>query len=377
MTIKTSLKPSDFPTVRGRITENAPLGEVSWFRCGGCADVLFKPEDAEDLADFLRSYCHPERSEGSQNGGNRDSSPAAQDDITVLGVMSNCIIRDGGVRGVVIRLGRAFAGIEALSPEEELMIRDTYLVKPGDRLVRAGAAALDGNVAAFAAREGIAGLAFLSGIPGTIGGALRMNAGAYGAEIKDVLVMAEAVDRAGQIHYLVPCHSERSEESQVAGDNRSFANAQDDDIAIEEMGMSYRHTDVPEDYIFTSCILRGMPGNAEEIKAEIAEIKAKRGDTQPIREKTGGSTFANPSPEELAAAGLPEGTKAWQLVDQVGGRGLTIGGAQMSEKHANFMINTGTATAADLEALGEEIRRRVREETGLELRWEIRRIGDF
>lgn len=327
---RVKFKEGRFPSVRGRLTPDAPLGAVSWFRCGGTAEWLFKPADAEDLAGFLAE------------------SPADLP-VTTLGVMSNCIIRDGGVRGVVIRLGREFAGIETLSPDEERLIRDTYHVKPEEKLLRAGAAALDGNVAAFAAREGIAGLAFLSGIPGTIGGALRMNAGAYGAEIKDVLVMAEAIDRRGNIHRLTP----------------------------EEMGMSYRHTSVPEDYIFTGCILRGTAGEPEDIKAAIAEIKEKRGDSQPIREKTGGSTFANPSAEELAAAGLPEGTRAWQLVDQVGGRGLTIGGAQMSEKHANFMINTGTATAADLENLGEEIRRRVREQTGLELRWEIKRIGEF
>ncbi|MCB9988576.1 MAG: UDP-N-acetylmuramate dehydrogenase [Rhodospirillales bacterium] len=309
-----SLKSSGFPAVRGRITENAALGDVGWFRCGGRADVLFKPADEDDLAVFLAG-C------------------PADIPVTVIGVMSNAIIRDGGVRGVVIRLGREFAGIEKLP----------------DGTIRAGAAALDGNVAAFAAREGVANIEFLSGIPGTIGGALRMNAGAYGAEIKDVLIAAVAIDRTGNVHHMSP----------------------------DDMGMTYRHTSVPEDYIFTGCTLRGTPGVADDIKAQIAEIKARRNDTQPIRERTGGSTFANPKPEELAAAGLPEGTKAWQLVDRVGGRGLKIGGAQMSEKHANFMINTGDACAADLENLGEEIRRRVKEETGFELRWEIKRIGDF
>lgn len=362
---KTALNIADFPPVRGRLTPDAPLGAVSWFRCGGTAEWLFKPADADDLAGFLKNLPSPgslmahhplPEGRGQRSCASQEALAAVgegkNDDelhlITTLGVMSNCIIRDGGVRGVVIRLGREFAGIETLSPDEERMIRDTYHIKAKGKLLRAGAAALDGNVAALAAREGIAGLEFLSGIPGTIGGALRMNAGAYGTEIKDVLVMAEAIDRQGNIHRLTP----------------------------EEMGMSYRHASVPDDYIFTGCILRGTAGEPEEIKAAIAEIKEKRGDTQPIREKTGGSTFANPSAEELAAVGLPEGTRAWQLVDRVGGRGLQIGGAQMSEKHANFMINTGAATAADLENLGEEIRRRVREQTGLELRWEIKRIGE-
>lgn len=299
------------PAVRGRYTENAPLGEVGWFRAGGRAEVLFKPEDAEDLAAFLRQ-CPEEIP------------------LTVLGVLSNTIVRDGGLKGVVVRLGREFAGIEAR----------------GDT-IEAGSAALDGNVAMAAANAGIAGLEFLSGIPGTIGGALRMNAGCYGTETKDVLVSARAIDRQGRIHDMTPA----------------------------QMGMTYRHSDVPEDYIFIKATFRGAPGDAESIKAHIADIKAKRTATQPIREKTGGSTFANPSPEELAAAGLPQGTKAWQLIDRVGGRGLRVGGAMMSELHANFMINTGTATAADLESLGEELIRRVREQAGVTLRWEIRRIG--
>ncbi|MBI2234194.1 MAG: UDP-N-acetylmuramate dehydrogenase [Micavibrio aeruginosavorus] len=299
------------PAVRGRYTENAPLGEVGWFRAGGRAEVLFKPEDAEDLADFLRQ-CPEEIP------------------VTVLGVLSNTIVRDGGLKGVVVRLGREFAAIET----------------QGD-VVAAGAAALDGNVAMAAANAGVGGLEFLSGIPGTIGGALRMNAGCYGAETKDVLVSARAIDRQGRIHDMTP----------------------------EQMGMTYRHSAVPEDYIFIKAIFRGTPGDAESIKSHIADIKAKRASTQPIREKTGGSTFANPSPQELEGAGLPQGTKAWQLIDRVGGRGLRVGGAMMSELHANFMINTGTATASDLESLGEELIRRVREQAGVTLRWEIRRIG--
>ena len=195
---------------------------------------------------------------------------------------------------------------------------------------------------------GIAGLEFFSGVPGTIGGALRMNAGAYGTETRDVLVEAVALDRHGNIHRMTP----------------------------RQMGMSYRHTDVPEDFIFTQGVFTGSSGAQEAIKAHIADIKGRRAATQPIREKTGGSTFANPSSQELEAAGLPEGTKAWQLVDRVGGRGLCVGGAAMSELHANFMINTGTATATDLETLGEEIIRRVREQCGIILRWEIKRIGE-
>jgi len=303
---------SMLPAVRGRYTENAPLGEVGWFRCGGRADVLFKPEDEDDLASFLAG-C------------------PAEIPVHVFGVLSNTIIRDGGIRGVVIRLGREFAGIET----------------NGVR-VTAGAAALDGNVAMAAANAGIAGLEFFSGVPGTIGGALRMNAGAYGTETRDVLVEAVALDRHGNIHRMSP----------------------------RQMGMSYRHTEVPEDFIFTQGVFTGSSGAQETIKAHIADIKGRRAATQPIREKTGGSTFANPSSQELEAAGLPEGTKAWQLVDRVGGRGLCVGGAAMSELHANFMINTGTATATDLETLGEEIIRRVREQCGIILRWEIKRIGE-
>jgi len=307
------LKPADLPPVRGRITENAPLGAVGWFRCGGSADILFKPADEGDLSEFLAAL-------------------PAEVPVQVFGVMSNCIIRDGGVRGVVVRLGREFAQVEI------------------DGLnVRAGAMALDGNVASAAAQAGIAGLEFFSGIPGTIGGALRMNAGAYGTETKDVLVEATAIDRAGKRHVLTPA----------------------------QMGMAYRHSDTPDDYIFTQALFKGEPGSADVIRGAIAEIKRARGATQPIREKTGGSTFANPSPADLEAAGQPAGTKVWQLIDQAGCRGLTIGGAQMSALHCNFMINTGEATAADLENLGEEVKRRVYEHSGITLRWEVKRIGEF
>ncbi len=310
--MSTALKQQELPPVRGRYTEEAPLGEVGWFRCGGKAEVLFKPADFEDLREFLAA-C------------------PAHVPVTTLGVLSNTIVRDGGVKGVVIRLGREFAEIKT----------------EGTR-VEAGAVALDGNVAQAAAKAGITGLEFFSGIPGTIGGALRMNAGCYGTETKDVLVEAIAIDRTGAVH------------------RKNAA----------EMGMSYRHSDAPADWVFTNAIFEGRAGSEEDIRGFMQAIKEKRGASQPIREKTGGSTFANPSAEDIAKAGLPEGTKVWQLIDRAGCRGLTIGGAMMSELHANFMINTGTATATELEALGEEVRARVLADSGITLRWEIKRIGE-
>ncbi len=310
---QTKTMSSHLPVVRGRYTENAPLGSMGWFKCGGVAEVLFKPADVDDLQNFLTN-CPPEIP------------------VQIFGALSNTIIRDGGLAGVTIRLGREFAGIEA---DGEFM--------------KAGALALDANVAQVAAEAGIGGLEFLSGIPGTIGGALRMNAGCYGVEMKDVLVSCEALDRAGNLHTLHP----------------------------KEMGMTYRHVDVPEDFIFISALLRGQKDSADNVLERMAEIKLKRETSQPIREKTGGSTFANPSADEIAKAGLPEGTKVWQLVDKVGGRGLKVGSAVMSEKHCNFMINEGGASAADLEALGEEIRKRVDEQFGITLRWEIKRVGNL
>ena len=289
------------PTVRGRLTENAPLAQVTWFRVGGPAEVLFRPADHEDLAQFLAA-C------------------PADVPLTVIGVASNLLIRDGGVRGVVIRLGREFAGTTVAGAE-----------------VVAGAAALDVNVARTAAAAGLSGLEFYVGIPGTIGGALRMNAGAYGTETKDVLVAAKAVDRGGKSHWLAP----------------------------EDMDLSYRHCGVPPDWIFTEARFTGEPGDKAAIAARMQGISDARSETQPVRARTGGSTFAN-----------PEGLKAWELVDKVGGRGLRIGGAQVSEKHCNFLINTGEATATELEALAEELRRRVRERFGIVLRWEIRVIGE-
>lgn len=301
-----------FPTVRGRLTPDAPLGKVGWFRTGGAADLQFRPEDPEDLSVFLASRP--------------DDLP-----VHILGVLSNTIVRDGGVDGVVVRLGREFAGIADLE---------------GHRLY-AGAAALDVNVAEFAAEKGIAGLEFLSGVPGSIGGALALNAGAYGTEIRDVLIRADFLDGNGTAHSL---------------------NA-------DELRMSYRHSEIPAGWIAIGAELQGRAGNADDIRAFMTGIREKRAATQPIRAQTGGSTFKNPTPDDIEKFGLPEGIKSWQLVDQVGGRGLMVGGAQMSELHANFMINTGTATAADLEALGEEIRRRVNDLTGYDLHWEIARIG--
>lgn len=289
------------PQVRGRLTANAPLKELCWFRVGGPAELLFEPADEADLAAFLAGL-------------------PAKVPLTVIGLGSNLLVRDGGVPGVVVRLGKPFAGIS---------------VEAGHR-VRAGAAAPDVKVARAAAEAGIAGLAFLRGIPGAIGGALRMNAGAYSAEIKDVFVSARALDRGGRKRVLGP----------------------------GEMGFAYRHSAAPEGLIFVEALLQGAPGERAAIQAEMERISAERGDTQPVNTRTGGSTFAN-----------PPGHKAWELIDRAGCRGLRRGGAQVSEKHCNFLINTGDATAADLEGLGETVRARVRETSGVELNWEIRRIG--
>ena len=289
------------PKVRGRLTENAPLGPLTWFRVGGPADVLFRPADAEDLAQFI-------------------AGTPADVPVTVIGVGSNLLIRDGGIRGVVIRLGRGFA--------EVARVGDT---------VEAGAGALDLNVALSAQGWGVAGLEFMSGIPGTVGGALRMNAGAYGREMVDVTIAAEVVDDKGTLTRLTPA----------------------------ELGHTYRHSAVPESWIFTKAILKAEPGDPQKIQERLYEIRAQREASQPVRARTGGSTFAN-----------PPGAKAWELIDKAGLRGFQLGGAQVSEKHCNFLINTGEATAADIENLGEEARRRVKEMTGIELRWEIRIVGE-
>jgi UDP-N-acetylmuramate dehydrogenase len=288
------------PPVRGRYKENAPLAPVTWFRVGGPAEVLFRPADVDDLARFL-------------------AERPADVPITILGVASNVLIRDGGVPGVVIRLGREFAGLAVDGTD-----------------VRAGAAAMDVNLARLACTAGIAGLEFLSGVPGTIGGALRMNAGAFGGEMKDVVVAAEALDSGGRRHCLSAC----------------------------DLGFGYRSTAVPADWIFVSAHLRGHSGDPAAIARRMDEIRAQREQTQPIRVRTGGSTFTN-----------PPGGKAWELIAAAGCRGLTRGGAMVAEKHCNFLINTGSATAADLEALGEEVRRRVFQTSGVALHWEIRRIG--
>jgi UDP-N-acetylmuramate dehydrogenase len=288
------------PRVRGRLAENVPLAQLTWFRVGGPAEVMFRPADVEDLAQFLARKPKDVK-------------------VTVIGVASNLLIRDGGVPGVVVRLGRGFVEIEA----------------KGDT-VKAGAGSLDVNVALAACEAGLAGLEFLSGIPGTVGGGLRMNAGAYGTEFKDVLKDAAALDGEGRHHDLEP----------------------------GEMGLSYRHCGLPEDWIFICARFRGRRDSPDAISKRMAEIQAQRETTQPIRARTGGSTFAN-----------PPHAKAWELIDQAGCRGLKRGGAMVSEKHANFLINTGDATAADLEGLGEEVRRRVKEKSGITLEWEIRRVG--
>jgi UDP-N-acetylmuramate dehydrogenase len=284
---------------RGRLAADAPLGPQTWFRAGGPAEVLFRPADTEDLAAFLKAL-------------------PADVPVTVLGVGSNLLVRDGGVKGVVIRLMRGF----------------TAIAVEGNELL-AGAGTPDLNVALTARDHALAGLEFLSGIPGTIGGAIAMNAGAYGGELAEVLISAEAVDRAGTIHR----------------------------IAAAELAFSYRHSKAPADWIFTSARLRAQPGDQLAIVRRIAEIDAVRTESQP-RSRTGGSTFVN-----------PPGHKAWELIDRAGCRGLRIGEAQVSEKHCNFLINLGAATATDLEELGEEVRRRVLAQSGIRLDWEIRRLG--
>lgn len=288
------------PTVRGRLTENAPLANITWFRVGGPAEVMFRPADAADLAEFL-------------------ARKPADVPVTVIGVGSNLLVRDGGVPGVVIRLGRNFAEIETQATT-----------------VTAGAGALDLNVARAACEAGIAGLEFLAGIPGTIGGALRMNAGAYESEMKNVLAAAEALDERGQTHRLAPA----------------------------DLGFAYRSTSIAEQWIFVRATLAGKAGEREAIARGMREIAGAREESQPIRTRTGGSTFKN-----------PPGKSAWRLIDEAGCRGLRVGGALVSEMHCNFLINAGDASAADLENLGEEVRRRVREATGVTLDWEIKRIG--
>jgi UDP-N-acetylmuramate dehydrogenase len=290
------------PRLRGRLVANAPIAETTWFRVGGPAEALFSPADEDDLAYVLAAL------------------PRATP-VTTIGLGSNLIVRDGGVAGVVIRLGgRAFGAVE---------------IADGSRVV-AGAAAPDQYVAKAAARAGVDGLAFLRGVPGSIGGAVVMNAGAHGGEIKDALIEARGVDRTGA--------------------RRAFSRA--------DMGYAYRHSSAPEDVVFTAAVFQGRPGEPAAIEAEMERITLAREASQPIREKTGGSTFKN-----------PPGLRAWELIDRAGCRGLRVGDAEVSTMHCNFLINRGQATAADLEALGEEVRHRVLETSGVALEWEIKRIG--
>jgi len=300
-------RPCDMlPPVRGSLTMGAALKDLVWFRAGGPAEVLFRPADAEDLANFLAARPQDLR-------------------VSVIGVGSNLLVRDGGIPGAVVRLSSAFGRIEILDGEG------------GGTRVRAGAAALDGAVARAAADAGIAGLEFLRGVPGTIGGALRMNAGCYGRELKDIFVEAAAIDGKG---------------------NRITLSAAD-------MGFEYRKArGAADDLIFVEAVLEGSRDEPAAIRARMEELSANREASQPIKSRTGGSTFKN-----------PPGHKAWQLIDDAGCRGLKIGAAQVSEKHTNFLINTGEATAAELEALGEEVRRRVKDKSGITLEWEIKRVG--
>ena len=292
---------AELPRVRGRLTEQAPLAPLVWFKAGGAAQWLFEPKDVDDLSDFLAGL---------------------EPDVPVmgLGLGSNLIVRDGGVPGVVVRLGKPFATVEQVDATT----------------LRCGGGASGILVSSNARDAGIAGLEFLRSIPGTVGGFVRMNGGAYGREVKDILVEAELVLRSGERRTL----------------------------PLEALGYTYRHSELPDGAIVVGALFRGVPGEPEAIQAEMDRIAAEREASQPLRSKTGGSTFKNPT-----------GTKAWKEIDAAGCRGLTIGDAQVSEKHCNFLLNLGAAKAADIEALGEEVRRRVREHSGIELEWEIQRVG--
>jgi len=290
----------DIPIVRGRITPHAVLGPNTWFRVGGAAEFLVRPADADDLSAFLRELAH-------------------EMPVTVIGAASNLIIRDGGIAGVVVKLARGFSDI-SIEPDG----------------IIAGAAALDVTVAEHAAAASLSGLEFLSGIPGTIGGAVAMNAGAYGGDVSQVLEWAEIVTRSGELVRL----------------------------NVHDLGLGYRRSNLPPGAVVTRAKLLAVPGDAKTIASRMADIKASREATQPVRARTGGSTFANP----------PD-MKAWELIDAAGCRGLTIGRAQVSELHCNFLLNLGDATASELENLGEEVRARVAAASGVSLHWEIRRIG--
>ena len=286
---------------RGRLTADAPLAPLVWFKAGGTAQWLFEPKDVADLQDFLRAL-----------------DPAVP--VMALGLGSNLIVRDGGVPGVVVRLGKAFAAVNLTA----------------ELTLDCGGGASGILVSSSARDAGIAGLEFLRSIPGTVGGFVRMNGGAYGSEVRDILTDCDVVLRSGEVVTLTAA----------------------------ELGYTYRHSELPEGAVVVGARFRGRPGDPAAIQAEMDRISASREASQPLRSKTGGSTFKNPN-----------GHKAWELVDRAGCRGLTLGGAQVSEKHTNFLINTGTATSADIEALGEEVRRRVRESSGVELEWEIQRVG--
>lgn len=297
------MKLASFPTnrVRGKLTPDSPLAPLVWFKSGGAAQWLFEPKDLADLQQFL---C--------------DLDPSVP--LMALGLGSNMIVRDGGVPGVVVRLGKAFAKV----------------TRTDDLTLECGGGASGILVSSTARDAGIAGVEFLRSIPGTVGGFVRMNGGAYGGEVKDILVDCDVVLRSGEMVTL--------------------GNA--------DLGYTYRHSELPEGAIVVAARFRGRPGEPEAIQAEMDRISASREASQPLRSKTGGSTFKN-----------PQGYKAWELVDKAGCRGLQLGGAQVSEKHTNFLINTGEATSADIEALGEEVRRRVKENSGVELEWEIQRVG--
>jgi UDP-N-acetylmuramate dehydrogenase len=327
------------PKVAGKLTANAPLAPLVWFKSGGAAEWLFEPKDVADLQAFLR-----------------DLDPATP--VMALGLGSNLIVRDGGVPGVVVRLGKAFAKVDVVPPRNgegdhaqhggggspsTTALTDSPLRQASPatspqagRILNCGAGASGILVSSTARDNGIAGMEFLRSIPGTVGGFVRMNGGAYGGEVKDILVDCDVVLRNGELATL----------------------------PLEELRYSYRHSELPDGAIVVAARFKGQYGEPDAIQAEMDRISASREASQPLRSKTGGSTFKN-----------PDGQKAWQLVDEAGCRGLQIGGARVSEKHTNFLINTGDATSADIEALGEEVRARVKAKSGIELHWEIQRVG--
>ncbi len=289
------------PELRGRLKANSLMSEITWFRVGGPAQLLFTPADEADLSYFMKNK-------------------PVDLPITIIGLGSNLLVRDGGIPGIVVRLGRGFNAIEALD----------------DNRIKVGTAVPDMKLARAAAEHGVAGLSFYRGIPGSIGGALRMNAGAHGGETRDYLLEARAVDYEGNIHT----------------------------FTAEEMGHTYRNCALPNHFIFTEAVFKGQPGSREEIEKANAEVVAYREEKQPVKDRTGGSTFKN-----------PPGHSSWKLIDDAGLRGFKVGGAKVSEKHCNFLINEGDATGTDIETLGETVRKRVFEKSGVKLDWEIKRLG--